>query len=600
MPLPTAAELTDPNATNTQMKQRLGQLAENVESKNDAEAKLGTKTSLLLTNRSRVENGATVSGNVLTIPAGSSGVNSYISKLIELYDSTKIAGKKLKVVAHFIKSAAMTSDLAFSITHIKNSSTQIDQHVPGSIVVENISATEIKVSADYIVQSSTSLQVSLLARVTTVSTAQSNTVTLTASSAYLIADAVTMSEIGDAYIKNDLANASQQANDYVDEKLNELPIESAEYDGIAVTISFKGSRQRTFLESGWDGKPTEHSANLIKSSIGIDSSKQYDGIEYAIVYKSTGQILYGTNEFGVPLNSFVPNADFVAYGDSTTYGDELSNPLTSRWSTLLATDIDKSIVNMGINGARAEEIQCRFGAINASMSVASATIPESGSVVLTAIDLNPVRLGNNLPVDLLTEDGIKVSGTLARASDTTATFTRSIAGSAITTNRVKVISTSQQDNRSKILFLGQGINNEPLLEAGTHTVDQIKSWYRSAINYLNANQEFIIWGILDRGAGEASGTFRGDFIDEMEKWFASEFGARFCAVRQFLSSDYAITIAKKLEPSFTETSADTAAIAVKRTPPSFRATSGSVHLNELGHKLQAWFFKQHLLARGII
>ena len=36
MPLPTAAELTDPNATNTQMKQRLGQLVENVVSKEDA------------------------------------------------------------------------------------------------------------------------------------------------------------------------------------------------------------------------------------------------------------------------------------------------------------------------------------------------------------------------------------------------------------------------------------------------------------------------------------------------------------------------------------------------------------------------------------
>lgn len=33
MPLPTAAELTDPSATNTQMKQRLGQLAENVADK---------------------------------------------------------------------------------------------------------------------------------------------------------------------------------------------------------------------------------------------------------------------------------------------------------------------------------------------------------------------------------------------------------------------------------------------------------------------------------------------------------------------------------------------------------------------------------------
>lgn len=39
MPLPTAAELTDPNATNTQMKQRLGQLAEGVESKEDSNEK---------------------------------------------------------------------------------------------------------------------------------------------------------------------------------------------------------------------------------------------------------------------------------------------------------------------------------------------------------------------------------------------------------------------------------------------------------------------------------------------------------------------------------------------------------------------------------
>lgn len=39
MPLPTAAELTDPNATNTQMKQRLGQLAENVVDKELVEEK---------------------------------------------------------------------------------------------------------------------------------------------------------------------------------------------------------------------------------------------------------------------------------------------------------------------------------------------------------------------------------------------------------------------------------------------------------------------------------------------------------------------------------------------------------------------------------
>lgn len=39
MPLPTSAEITDPTATNTQMKQRLGQLADGVESKEDSNLK---------------------------------------------------------------------------------------------------------------------------------------------------------------------------------------------------------------------------------------------------------------------------------------------------------------------------------------------------------------------------------------------------------------------------------------------------------------------------------------------------------------------------------------------------------------------------------
>lgn len=49
MPLPTAAELTDPNATNTQMKQRLGQLAENVESKENSTEKANTAKSEAIT-----------------------------------------------------------------------------------------------------------------------------------------------------------------------------------------------------------------------------------------------------------------------------------------------------------------------------------------------------------------------------------------------------------------------------------------------------------------------------------------------------------------------------------------------------------------------
>lgn len=49
MPLPTAAEITDPNATNAQMKQRLGQLAEGVDSKEEVDQKIETAKEDVLT-----------------------------------------------------------------------------------------------------------------------------------------------------------------------------------------------------------------------------------------------------------------------------------------------------------------------------------------------------------------------------------------------------------------------------------------------------------------------------------------------------------------------------------------------------------------------
>lgn len=395
----------------------------------------------------------------------------------------------------------------------------------------------------------------------------------------------------------------EQAKNYADSLVDDVPIKNkSDLDDLAVSVAFSDN-SRTWLEANKSGRPSEHSKSILKEEFNIDDNEDYN--EYAVAFafqddsilfgfdKEANPKFYGKN----PYNAY----GFVAYGDSTTEGADLVNPLTERWTTLLSAQIGKAIENRGISGARAEEIQARFGAINANMSVANSTIPASGIVILTAVDINPVRLGGSLQVELLCEDFTKVKGTLARASDTTATFTRSIAGSAITTNRVKVISTSQQGNRSKIMFLGQGINNEGLVSAGTQTLDQIKSWYKSGVTHLSAaNPEYVVWGVLDRGASEAVGTPNGDFIKDLEAWLLVEFGSRYAPVRQFLSSQYAIDVAEILEPSFTPTTADTDAIAVGRTPPSFRYTTGSVHLNALGHKLQTWFFKQHLISRGII
>lgn len=392
-----------------------------------------------------------------------------------------------------------------------------------------------------------------------------------------------------------------QGKIYTDEKISELPIKEQNQEDLAVAFIYGEDRKIVggFKKNGALADPAmEH----VKEDIGVDSSKQYADLAVVFRFGDDNSMLFGLKNDGSLVVIQEPKPiEFVAYGDSTTYGADLVNPLTERWTTLLSKQIGKVIENCGISGARAEEIQARFGAINANMSVANSTITASGTVILTAVDINPVRLGGSLQVELLCEDFTKVKGTLARASDTTATFTRSIAGSAITTNRVKVISTSQQDNRSKIMFLGQGINNEGLVSAGTQTLDQIKSWYKSGVTHLSAaNPEYVVWGVLDRGVSEAVGTPNGDFIKDLESWLLVEFGSRYAPVRQFLSSQYAIDVAEILEPGFTPTTADTDAIAVCRTPPSFRYTAGSVHLNALGHKLQTWFFKQYLTSRGVI
>src|SRR5690554_888956 len=68
MPLPTAAELTDPNATNAQMKEHLGQLAENVASKEYAEKYTDSAvlSSLIKLSFSDLTDVGTVTNNTLT------------------------------------------------------------------------------------------------------------------------------------------------------------------------------------------------------------------------------------------------------------------------------------------------------------------------------------------------------------------------------------------------------------------------------------------------------------------------------------------------------------------------------------------------------
>lgn len=381
---------------------------------------------------------------------------------------------------------------------------------------------------------------------------------------------------------------------------------------VAAAVVFS-DRSRTYLECDGQGRPTTYAAGLIAEAagaaigdrIGVDSSADIQSVAYAVVYPETGDVLFQVFPDGTPAFSgaapYLAGWPAVAYGDSTTYGDDLTDPARERWSTLLSAAIGRTIHNRGVNGIRANELQARLGAVPVDMIPSGGNIPASGSVTLTTIDTNPVRLGPPIPATIITEGGSVIDGTLSGSGSTAATFTRRTPGGAVSSQRVRVIGRQDANRRGQIMFLGQGINNEPLLASGEHTVSQVKAWYRAATRSITAAKpRVVVWGILDRGVNEAPGTPNGDFIAEIEQWLAEEYGCDYAPVRQFLSSEYAFTVAAGLQPGFSPASADSAAVAVGRTPPSFRATSGSVHLNALGHRLQAWFLHRHLIQRGFV
>lgn len=301
---------------------------------------------------------------------------------------------------------------------------------------------------------------------------------------------------------------------------------------------------------------------------------------------------YTDSNTGVPDVSVYPA---VAPGDSTTWGADLPNPTAERWTTKLSALLGKTIENFGSSGARAEEIIARQGGISFTCSVTGNQIPASGPVVLTNMELDPVRSGD---VASYTVEIAGVRGVLAR-SESDRTFTRSNPGTAVAVPAVVDVYAAEgfgAHQPAAMLFLGMGINNEGMIGSGDQTVAQLCSWYTAATSSLTPlRPRYVIWGMLDRGPSEAVGTINGDIIAEVEEFLAKTYGSDFVNVRKYLSSYRALA-----EAGITPTANDDAAIAVKTVPPSLRVSEGSVHLNAAGHQIMASLFHRHLTRKGWI
>lgn len=296
-----------------------------------------------------------------------------------------------------------------------------------------------------------------------------------------------------------------------------------------------------------------------------------------------------TNPIIHKLESSIPYA--AAYGDSTTEGDGVDP--ADRWTTLLSEQTLWPIENYGANGALSEEIAARWGSVTPVGAPVGGFIPASMPVVLD-LDINPIRSGlvdPTLTVDVRA-GGSVVRGELSRSDGDDCTFTRATPGAAIPTERVEVRAVVPEHRRLGLLLVGMGINNEAALDSGKQTLDQIKGWYLGMTDLHRGR--LIVWGMLDRGLSEAPGTKRGDYIAELEAWLSQQYGSDFLPVRQYLSSEQALVDAASLDPAFEPTSADLESVSAGSEPPSFRIGAGSVHLNELGHRLVAQLFFRHL------
>lgn len=291
----------------------------------------------------------------------------------------------------------------------------------------------------------------------------------------------------------------------------------------------------------------------------------------------------------------------VAYGDSTTYGADLADPAGQRWTTLLGDALGRIVANRGLSGARAEEIAAFAGGVTITGTVTGDSIPAAGNAALasSSLDVDPWRagmgpvFGPRFPVLAVIDGDTPIPGELIYQNASLRYFARSTPGAAIPTTTLEMLAS----DTSGTLFLGAGTNNVPLVISGTQTVDDVVAWYRAITEAWTG--PVIVWGILDRGYNERPGTATGDVIDDLDARLASGYGSHYVPVRRYLSSPRALTDAARLVPGFDATAEDLTAQSVGRTPPSFRAAVSSVHLNALGHRLQARLLHRHMILRGL-
>lgn len=365
---------------------------------------------------------------------------------------------------------------------------------------------------------------------------------------------------------------------------------------IADALSTQGSASNTILVETIAADPTViDAAAAAVQGAGLDTAAAdlvtTDGTLTQAAVIAQSQVVFAelmTEYLDLDPTLLYPAVPLLARGDSTTAQTNVTTG--SRAFQLLAESLGVSIVNRGDSGATSAEIAHLSGAKPATANVTGGQIPTTGYAVLTSLTPDVVAAGD-IPTYAAEISG--VIGTIS-ASGSERRFTpTSHPASPVAVTVATITSRDALSSRRNVLMLGMGTNDIPDIQAGTRTVQDVCDNYRAVTNFVPGTliKRALIWGPLDRGAGEGNGTARGTIIRAIEAWLAETYGTNFLPVRALLSSE------GLARAGITPTTQDNADVAAGAIPQSLRDAS-SVHLNAAGMAVQAELFEEFFRAKA--
>ena len=416
-----------------------------------------------------------------------------------------------------------------------------------------------------------------------------------------------------------------QAKGYTDAKILSSGLDQANDGSLAVAI-IDSQDNRTWLEAGYDGKPTDYSSSIILEKLnpsippaiaaaGIDQTSTSPNTSVAIVDSQDNRTWLEADGAGNPtpyaaqcinaaLNlgdiivpskfkssyqqterTIVSGKDVVCWGDSLTAG---SGGNGTTYPNVLKTLLQNSgsaanTYNMGVGGETSPTICARQGGNPFIINVTGGIIPaDTSDVTVTLEQINgevvrPLLQGSTTWTGMLgniagTLNLVEPSGSSSSwQADNYYTFTRSTAGTQVTMNRPTAFYLDVATPRLgdiHVIWIGQ---NNPSSGVSRHIADVKAMIQRMQV----LDKRFLVMPLPRTNTDTTTLADRNAYDSAM---FA-EFGRRFVSIRQYLCN-YGLA-----DANISPTAQDSTDIAAGIVPTSLRADS--VHLNAQGYTVVA-------------